>query len=492
MIIATFDIGTTAVKGVLVTEKGDILASASEHVTTFLEGGKKEQEPEEWFQAFCRISRSFVDILNGAAVDGIIMSGQMQDVIPVTEDGHPAGRAILYSDGRAVEESEELTGSLGREYLEKVTGNHYDGSLSLPKVMWLKKYCPEVYERTSRVLISAKDYIILKLTGAAVGDVVACSTAGAMNIADQKWDEAVLKAAGVPMKMMPKLCYPHEVAGTVHENGARAAGYPVGTKVYVGIGDAGATTLASGISGPGQYNINLGTSGWVAAVSSETASAEGGMFNLAAFENGFYINVVPFLNAGNVHRWVSRLFSADEQAVDYERINDLLEHSQPGSDGVMFLPYLNGERFPVLDEQVKGCYLGITADTDQGDMVRSCLEGVAFSIRQGVERLGTVPQKISVIGGGGRVSVWNQILADVLGQTVYVYRNSEVLPALALGASVLLAEGVIQSYSEFTDSLQDEKMSVRYLPVREHQELYDQLYEKYLGIYPLVKPYFHK
>lgn len=490
MIIATFDIGTTAVKGVLLTEAGSILATASENITTYFEDGRKEQEPEEWFQAFCRISREFVKEAGSSTVDGIIMSGQMQDVITVGQDGRQEGRAILYSDGRSVKEAEWLVETLGREYLEQTTGNHYDGSLPLPKLMWLKQHDPERFDRTRKVLISAKDYIVLRLTGIAVGDIVACSTAGAMDIGSKTWDESILKQAGISLEMMPKLCYPHEVAGVVTKEGAETAGYAEGTKVYAGIGDAGATTLASGISGPGEYNINLGTSGWVASISSRTASTDGGMFNLAAFEKDLYINVVPFLNAGNVHRWVSRLFSHEEASIDYDYVNCVLENSRPGSNGVVFLPYLNGERFPVLDEKVKGCYLGITADTGKCDMVRSSLEGVAYSIRQGIERIGILPKKISVIGGGGRVNTWNQILADVLGQTVYVYRDSEVLPALALGAGVLLAEGVIKSYAEFTDSLQDESGSVRFVPVREHQDLYEGLYEKYLKIYPMVKSYF--
>jgi len=490
MIIATFDIGTTAVKGVVITEKGEILASASENITTFFEDGRKEQEPEEWYEAFCRISKKFIAALGTNAIDGIIMSGQMQDVIGVDKNGKPVGRAILYSDGRAEEEAEELAGLLGREYLETVTGNSYDGSLPIPKLMWLKKHHPDQFCDIDKVLISAKDYILLQLTGQAAGDVTACSTAGAMNIAEKCWDEKILKRADISPCVMPKLYYPHEIVGVVTRLGAEDSGYAEGTKVYAGIGDAGATTLASGISGAGEYNINLGTSGWVASVSPETVRAEGGMFNLAAFEKGLYINVVPFLNAGNVHQWVGRLFSNKEENIDYAYINELLECSRPGSNGVVFLPYLNGERFPVLDEKVKGCYLGITADTDKGDMVRSSLEGVAYSIRQGIERIGTAPKKISVIGGGGRVGVWNQILADVLGKPVYVYKNSDVLPALALGASVCLAEGIIKNYSDFTDSLQDDTQSVTYTPVNAHKALYDRLYERYLGIYPMVKPFF--
>lgn len=493
MATATYDIGTTAVKGVLVDDAGTILASVSENINTIFENGQKEQDPEEWWRAFCRISQRFKELCPDIPVDGIIMSGQMQDVIPVKEDGCPAGNAILYSDGRAGQEAEELFAAVGRDYLERVTGNHYDGSLSLPKIMWLKKNRPDIFANTKYFLISAKDYIIFRLTGNAVGDVTACSTAGAMDIRRKIWDKKILDAAGISCAQMPKLYGSHELAGSLNAQGAAAAGFSAGTKVYAGVGDAGATTLASGITCPGEYNINLGTSGWVATISDEISRVDGGIFNLAAMEDGLYINVVPFLNAGNVHKWVSGLFTGEEDGkIDYAYADRELKKSAAGSDGVVFLPYLNGERFPVMDTEVKGTFLGITASTQKGDMLRSCLEGVAFSIRQGIESIGVPPKKISVIGGGGRVGVWNQILADVLKRPVCVYKNSEVLPALALCSSVLLAEGKIQSYADFTDSLQSEEYSIVYEPVKEHTALYDRLYEKYVGIYPMVRAYYRK
>lgn len=494
MVIATYDIGTTAVKGVLVDSSGTILTSVSENINTIFENEWKEQDPEEWWEAFVRISRKFSEVCPDSPADGIIMSGQMQDVIPVMQDGHPAGNAILYSDGRAVKEAEELFAMLGKNYAEQVTGNHYDGSLSLPKIMWLKKNRPDIYENTAYFLISAKDYILYRLTGKAAGDVTACSTAGAMDIHRKIWDPQILDAAGISKEQMPKLFDSHELVGLLGEKAAKVTGFPAGTKVYAGVGDAGATTLASGIACPGEYNINLGTSGWVASISDEISRVYGGIFNLAAMENGFYVNVVPFLNAGNVHKWVSSLFTrkGENGRIDYAYADQELKKSTAGSKGVVFLPYLNGERFPVMDTEVKGTFLGITAGTGRGDLIRSCLEGVAFSIRQGIESIGVPPKKISVIGGGGRVGMWNQILADVLKRPVYVYKNSDVLPALALCSSVLLAEGNIQSYKEFTDSLQSEEHSVVYEPLEANAALYDRLYETYVGIYPMVKAYYQK
>lgn len=494
MIIAAYDVGTTAVKGTLVDERGRLIASFSQPVRTIYEGEHKEQDPQEWYEAFCRISRDFGAIIPGSQVDAVIMSGQMQDVIPVRDDGTSVGNAILYSDGRGEKEARELMECPGKEYLERITGNHYDGSLSLPKILWLKKNRPDIYEDADCFLISAKDYIILRLTGRMAGDVVACSTAGAMDIKEKIWDKKILEAADVSVSRLPRLYYPHEQVGCLTETASRETGFTEKVKVFAGTGDAGATTLASGISRSGEYNINLGTSGWVATVSSGINNVEGGVFNLAYMEQGLYVNVVPFLNAGNVHKWISSLFTFDRtgEKIDYPYISEILEYSRAGSRGVFFLPYLNGERFPVMDTDVRGSFLGITADTVKEDMVRSCLEGVAFSIRQGVESIGLASEKISVIGGGSRVGIWNQILADVLNQKIIVYKNAEILPALALSASVLLAEGKIEKYSDFTDMLQDEDHCEIYEPDESSVKLYETQYKKYLTIYSALREFYRK
>jgi xylulokinase len=342
-----------------------------------------------------------------------------------------------------------------------------------------------------KVLISSKDYVIGRLTGQAAGDVTACATAGAMNIAEKKWDPAILEAAGVSPEQMPTLYFAHEAVGTVTEAAAQESGYLPGTKVYAGAGDAGATTLASGITNPGEYNINLGTSGWVATVSDHTVQTEGGVFNLAAMPDHCYINVVPFLNAGNVHRFISRIMTPGERReIDYALVEQILEKSEAGSHQVMFLPYIVGERFPVMDACVRGTFVGITPETDRADLIRACLEGVAFSIRQGIESLGKAPQKISIIGGGARSAAWCRIFADVLQKPVYVYRNADVLPALAIASAVLLGQGKIHSYSDFTDRLQTAEYCTIYQPDSGNAGCYDAQYKKYLSLYPTVKEFY--
>lgn len=487
--IAAFDIGTTAVKGVLACEDGTLTASRSIDIPTIFEGDRKEQDPLVWYEAFCRISKGFFqeEGMRPEQIMGIVMSGQMQDVIPIDEEFQPVGNALLYSDGRGEEQAQRLLAAFGAEKIEAITGNHCDGSLSFPKILWMKEHQPEQFSRVWKILISSKDYVIARLTGEAVGDVTACATACAMDIHKKVWDRELIEGMGVSTDLFPKLYHSHEKVGAVTDAASEETGYAVGTTVYGGVGDAGATTLASGIAKPGQYNVNLGTSGWVATVSHDVLPAQMGVFNLAAMPENVYINVVPFLNAGNVHKWISTVLSPKEGTADYGYIDGLLQRSCPGAGGVMFLPYLVGERFPVMDSNVKGCFVGLTPETDRKDMVRACLEGVAFSIRQGIESIKTPATSVSIIGGGGRVSAWCQILADVLHQTVYVYKNAEVLPSLAIASAVLLEQGKIKSYDEFTASLQKPENSVAYVPSKEAGEIYDGMYEKYRKLYPAVK-----
>lgn len=470
--IAVFDAGTTAIKGALVDETGKTVFSRSAELTTLCHDGFYEQDPGEWWQTFCAVSRALTASFSPAEITGIIMSGQMQDLILLNEAQEPVCPAILYSDGRASAQAERLTKKVGAERFLAITGNRCDGSLPLPKLMWLKEERPRLYTETAHVLISSKDYLIAKLTGVCAGDVTACATAGAMDIAGRCWSPELLDAAGVEKALFPGLFQPGEPVGRVQKN--IPCGYLEGTPVYAGIGDAGATTLASGIRRPGQYNINLGTSGWVATVSGEVLLSEAGVFNLAAADRDTYINVVPFLNAGNVHKWISGVLGG-KGASGYEAVETLLDASVPGSHGLLCLPYLAGERFPVLDAEAKGCFFGMTMETTAQDLARACLEGVAFSLRQGLERFSTPPESISVIGGGGRTAVWCQILADVLGHEVTVLGDTEFRAAQALAELVRPQQG--SSLDEGTV----------YLPRQENRELYKEAYRRYCRLYPALK-----
>lgn len=489
-VIATFDIGTTNVKGVLMDVDGTPLFHESRGIDTFFRGKAKsfkEQDPRQWYQAFCEISQLFFEFCSPKDVIGIILSGQMQDLILLDSNCEPVMDAILYSDGRAQIEAEEIISAIGNELIEQRTGNAFDGSRPLSKLKWVKKHKPAVYLKAAHVLVSSKDYVIARLTGGYFSDVVSCSTAGLMDIETKQWCSKWLQELDLTKVQWPAIRYAHERAGFVLPAAAIETGYLEGTIVYAGSGDAGSATLAGGISQEGDFNINLGTSGWVACTNNQ-ALRRRGVSNLAAMPEKTYINVVPFFNAGNVYRWVTDLLFEGSSPKDrYVKMDKLLSKSRPGSGGLLFLPYLAGERFPVMDADAAGCFVDVRSDTDKADMARAALEGVAYSIRQGLEAIGKSPRKLSLVGGGAKSLVWCQILADMLRMSITVFTDAEFLPSMAIAASVLIDQGYVRDYNDFVSDLQKRKDTVRFDPVEKASLLYDRHYARFCSIYRAVK-----
>ncbi|KAB8287574.1 gluconate kinase [Bifidobacterium ramosum] len=553
---ATFDAGTTAVKGALVDEDGRVVASASGGLDLIVDGDAREQDPDQWWRAFRDVARAMLHDAAQADQDfridrirGIICSGQMQDVIALDDDLRPVRTAILYSDGRADEQALRLARVLGdgcargdtcasgdvRTYDDDVrtddgrdrngsdgryagdgrdgsrdrghadtdgdaatihpsaearpagtvpsdiigtqrflatVGNRLEGCLPLPKLMWMRDNEPDTFARVRHVLISSKDYLIARLAGVTIGDVAACSTAGAMNIRTGRWDAGLCAAVGIDMTILPELHRPQDIVGSVTVAAAEEIGFAAGTPVYAGIGDAGATTLASGVGRPGQYNINLGTSGWIATVSNEPFVDKPGAANLAFGVVDGFVNAVPFLNAGDVHRWATGLFAGG----DYDRAHDLIESSEPGANGVLCLPYLVGERFPVMNPAVRGAFVGLSPATSAADMLRAALEGVAFSIRQGMESFDVPPTSISLIGGGARETAWCRILAAMLHHPVEVFANADILPAVALASLVFDRPDLVAAVADTTTYEPD--------PAAAHA--YDALYPRFAALYPAI------
>ena len=488
--IATFDIGTTAVKGVLMQADGKVILEQSVPLDTLRrsEGVTYlEQNPRQWYEAFCSISRRFSLLCNADQLIGIVLSGQMQDLILLDEAGNPVMNAILYSDGRAASEAEEIAAKLGRSALENTTANQFDGSRPFAKLLWVKRHLPEVYRLAAHALVSAKDYVITQLSGVFVTDVTSASTAGLMDIQAETWKQDWLKSMELTNVAWARICKADACVGQVSKRASHETGYPEGIPVYAGTGDAGATTLASGVALNGEYYVNLGTSGWVAGMAKAPSRADG-VSNLVAMSQGMFINVVPFFNAGSVHRWAADTYCwAEKEEARFKYFETLAASAAPGSGGLLFLPYLVGERFPVMDANATGCYLDVRPATSLAHMARAALEGVAFSIRQGVEVMGQQPVRCSLVGGGARSVLWCQILADMLRLPIQVYRDATYLPAMALASAVLVGRGDLGGYHDFTVMLNRQYGSNTYVPNEAAAAEYDRLYPRFAGIYPAFK-----
>lgn len=481
---AVFDFGTTAVKGALIAEDGQILTEQSVNLDLLLKDVYIEQDPRSWIEAFKSISNTFFKQVPKEMVANIIMSGQMQDVILVDKEVHPLENAILYSDGRAVEECKKLREALGEEYLNEILGNVLNETFVIPKIAWIRKHEPERFKNTFKVLFSPKDLIIAEMTGVFCCDITTCATTGGMNLQKEAWDKKILDALSISGDILPKICRPNEVAGVVTAEAEEIFGYNRGAKVYVGIGDAGASFFASGLINEGQFNVTLGTTGQIGLISSKILPTTEGLWNLPAMVGKKYINVVPILNAGNVHKWIASFLGAGE--TDYVVISKLLQENHKKS-GLLCLPYLTGERFPIVDPYASGSFVGVTPDTTQADFARASLEGVCFSVRQAIEALEVNPVAITLIGGGAKEKVWCQMLADILDSEITVLEHAELLPAVALAG---VTERKPEEYDAYIMEVQEHYGKRKFYPKKELQGYYNSCYKRYLKLYPALRNVF--
>lgn len=497
--VASFDIGTTGAKGVLVGKDGTLSGGASIPLDTIYgEHHSVEQHPEQWYEAVAEIAQTWwASGIDPKQIMMVVFSGQMQDCIPVDGDGNPVRPAILYSDARASLQAEHVLRSNGAANVRRTTGNPFDGSMTFPKMIWMKENEPALYRATASFLISSKDYVVRKLTGRFVTDPTTAATSGMMELAERRFIRGWLQSAGIEADKLPELLAADEVAGFVLEEAAASTGFVAGTPVLCGIGDAGATTLGAGVTEVGEMYAYLGTTGWVAVPTREPGNFGGGVFQLAHADRELLIAIAPLMNAGNAHRWALNVFGSEGDAGDagdavFAGLERAMEQCERRDHGVLFLPYLNGERCPVQDPHATGCFIGLTASTTKAEMSRAVLEGVAMAMRQVKELLsgGRDVKRLTLIGGGSRSRVWSQTIADVLGVEVVVPQESQYLPALGAAATAFVRFGWAESYAAFARNVLGGFPAERYSPDARSVEIYDRAYAKYVKLYPALADVF--
>ena len=483
--VAAFDLGTTAVKGFLLSEEGKIIAEDTIQLHTFFgENGEIEQDPEEWWKVIRSVSDKWFheEGHNPANVKAVSFSGQMEDVIILNEN-KPVPRAILYSDTRAEEEADFIH-SLFPD-LQGMTGNTIAASTPFAKLLWLNRHEPEFSKSACSVVFSAKDYIVYKMTGFFVSDHVTCATTGLMNLETRQWIPGLLEDAGIRHVRLPGLVAPDAYAGCVTEEASRLSGFAEGTPVLCGSGDAGASTIGAGAIREGDCYLYLGTTGWAAVPTADHSFKGPGIFTLAHVVPGLNIAIAPLLNVGNVHRWAMQSFLDEE---DYDRFESIVQQSEPGANELLCLPYLYGERSPVVDHEAKGAFWGISPTTRTSDFLRAVLEGISFSLRQTMELLMDAKAgNITIIGGGAKSRSWCQILADISQRDVRVPENSEFLPSLGAAASAFRYLGWTKDYADFVNRFIMKRQAEWFSPNKEHEALYNEAYKRFVRLYPSLK-----
>jgi xylulokinase len=454
------DVGTTAVKAVAISPSGDVLATAERsYPLSTPRPGWSEQDPDDWF-------RATEEALAELAVEpaGIGLSGQMHGLVALDAADRPLRPAILWNDQRTAAECAEIEERVGLERLIALTGNRALTGFTAPKLLWLRRHEPEVYARIEHVLLP-KDYVRLRLAGERAIDVADASGTLLFDVGARRWSDEVLDALELPRDWLPSV---YECPHVPHMPGA---------------GDQAAAALGVGIDAPGPVSVVLGTSGVVfAALPSFAADPEGRLHAFCHAVPGGWHAMGVMLSAAGSLRWLR-----DAVGGSYEELVAEAKRWPPGVEGLVFLPYLAGERTPHADPDARGAFVGLSMRHDRGALVRAVLEGVAFGLRDSLEllrELGVVASAGRASGGGARSRLWLEIVASVLGIPLELTAVEE---GSAYGAALLA--GV--SAGVFTDVHEAVATCVR---VRERIDpdpvwanAYEGQYERFRALYPALR-----
>lgn len=478
-----FDVGTSGLKAALVTDQGEIVRSQVEpYRTRSAPGGIVEQNVTEWWQATLAACHALTDHFDH--VVGVVVTGQMQDLILLDEDANPTRAAILYSDTRAQAEAAEIIKRFRRKRLRSLTGNDQGADSLWAKLLWVQRHDPEAFRHARMLLFSPADYLALKLTRIAATDTTTASATGLMDLLQRSWlKKAVYDEMGLaPITgLLPALVAGGTQIGRLTGYGAGTLNLRRGIPIFHAPGDAGAATLGAGSGEIGQAYGYLGTSGWVAFSSPDPGSPEQGVFTLAHVRSDQYIPIAPLLTAGGNLDWARELFSLDDYAAP---ISTAL--ARPITN-LLYLPYLNGERAPFTDPLARGAFIGLERSSEHADLFRAVLEGVVYAYRHALDTLlPTPPAALTLTGGGTRSLGWCQLFADILGIPIGIAADAENVGVRGALLSALVTAGVYPDYAPpgyfpLAATLQPNPATGAH---------YDEKYTLFRAAYPALKPIF--
>lgn len=484
------DIGTSGTKVLLIDEEGaPVAAATNEYPLSTPRPLWAEQEPIDWWiaaQAGIRdvLAKSKID---PAAVAGVGLSGQMHGSVFLDRHDNVLRPAILWCDQRTQAECDWLTEQVGVDKLVEHISNPVLTGFTAPKILWLRNNEPEAYRQVAKVLLP-KDYIRLRLAGVHATEVSDASGTALFDVKNRRWSREVLDAAGIPYEWMPDCAESPEATGRISAEGSRSTGLPEGVPVVGGGGDQAAGAVGAGVVETGIVSSTIGTSGVVFAYADQPATDP--KLRIHTFCHavpGKWHVMGVHLSSGGSLRWLR-----DEvyHEGDYRSINGDAEKAPAGSEGLIFLPYLTGERTPYPDPYAKGTFFGLTLRHTRGHIARSVMEGVAYSLRDSFEifkELGVKIGQVRAAGGGAKSPLWRQINADVVGAE-HVTLSVDEGPAL--GAALLAAVGAGR-YETVADACRAAiRVRETVAPIAENVAAYNRLYPVYRALYPALKEQF--
>lgn len=487
------DVGTGGTRAVVVREDGHVLASATEEHEPFASPqiGWAEQNPADWWRA-CGIAvrRALGTAALGAdQIACVGFSGQMHGAVMLDASDEVVRPALIWCDVRTEKQCRELTQKIGAEALIHLTCNPALPNFTLTKLLWVRENEPANWNRVRSVMLP-KDYVRFRLTGETATDMADASGTLMLDVAHRRWSTEVLQATGLELALLPRLYESSEICGKVSAAGAAATGLQPGTPVVAGAGDQAAGAVGMGIVTPGAVSATIGTSGVVfAATDCPALDPKGRLHTFCHAVPGRWHVMGVTQAAGLSLRWFRDRFGAGENGRGrdpYERLTAEAAAVPPGSDGLLWAPYLMGERTPHLDPNARAALIGLTASHTRGHVVRAILEGVAFSLRDSFTLFAEmrVPvRNIRLGGGGARSALWRQIQADVYGREVEILEAEE---GAAYGAAILAGVGAGMWSSVDTACSAVVRVAQRVAPQPAAVERMNTSYAAYRRMYPAI------
>ncbi len=482
MLYIGVDLGTSAVKLLLMNEKGGIENIVSkEYPLEFPHPGWSQQKPEDWWDKTVEGLKELTANADKSRIAGISFGGQMHGLVVLDSDDNVIRPAILWNDGRTTKETDYLNNVIGKDKLSQYTANIAFAGFTAPKILWMKENEPENFNRIAKIMLP-KDYIAYKLSGVHCTDVSDASGMLLFDVKNKCWSKEMMDICSVREDQLAKIFESYEVVGNIKADVAAQLGFPESVKIIAGAGDNAAAAIGTGTVGDGRCNISLGTSGTIFISSKDFCVDENNALHAFAHSDGHYHLMGCMLSAASCNKWwMEDIIGTDDFAGEQKDITKL------GENNVFFLPYLMGERSPHNNPDARAMFIGMSMDTTRADMTQAVLEGVAFGIRDSFEvarSLGINITKTKICGGGAKSPLWKKIMANVLGITVEVIESEE---GPGYGGAILAAVGCGEyaSVEEAADKLVKVVGTVE--PDAELTRKYEEKYQKFKKIYPTVK-----
>ncbi len=483
MLYIGVDLGTSAVKLLLMNEKGEIQNIVSrEYPIYFPQPGWSEQNPEDWYKETITGLQELLKDADKSKVAGISFGGQMHGLVVLDKEDQVIRPALLWNDGRTFEECDYLNNVIGKDKLSQYTANISFTGFTAPKILWIKNKEPENFARITKIMLP-KDYIAYKLTGVHCTDVSDASGMLLFDVKNRCWSKEMCDICGISMDTLAKVYESYECVGCLKPEIAKELGVPETVKVAAGAGDNAAAAVGTGTVGDGRCNISLGTSGTIFIASKNFGVDKYNALHSFAHADGTYHLMGCMLSAASCNKWwMDEIMCTKEYAKEQEGIDTL------GENHVYFLPYLMGERSPHNNPNARGTFIGMTMDTSRTDMTQAVLEGVAFALRDSLEvakSLGIKIERTKICGGGAKSPLWRKIIANVMNLKVDILASEEG-PAMGGAMLAAVACGEYSSVEEIAEKLVKVVDTVEPDPVIAAK--YEERYNQFKAIYPALKP----